>query len=111
MMSGTGALSTERLSGLMASVGSDSHLEWLGMNTSVYGGARRAGLVQPLTLLLGHSGVKLNAMIDEYLSYLMDVRRMSPNTVESYARDLALLANFADQRSSTVGELQRQDLE
>jgi integrase/recombinase XerD len=50
-------------------------------------------------------------MIDEYLNYLRDVRRMSPNTVESYARDLALLAEFADTRSSTVGELQRQDLE
>ena len=50
-------------------------------------------------------------MIDEYLNYLRDVRRMAPNTVESYARDLALLANFADTRSSTVGELQRQDLE
>jgi len=43
----------------MASVGSNSHLEWVGMNTSVYGGARVAGcLVQPLTLLLAHSGVK-----------------------------------------------------
>ncbi|HEU4938345.1 MAG TPA: site-specific tyrosine recombinase XerD [Vicinamibacterales bacterium] len=50
-------------------------------------------------------------MIDEYLNYLRDVRRMSPNTVESYARDLAQLAEFADKRSSTVGELQRQDLE
>ena len=28
-------------------------------------------------------------MIDVYLTYLRDVRRVSPNTVESYARDLA----------------------
>src|SRR3954453_9298575 len=32
MISGTGALSTERLTGLMASVGSNSHLEWVGMD-------------------------------------------------------------------------------
>jgi len=50
-------------------------------------------------------------MIDTYLTYLRDVRRMSPNTVESYARDLAQLAEFADKRSTTVGALQRQDLE
>ena len=50
-------------------------------------------------------------MIDAYLSYLRDERRMSPNTIESYARDLALLANFADKRGSTVAELERQDLE
>jgi integrase/recombinase XerD len=36
---------------------------------------------------------------------------MSPNTIESYARDLALLAEFADKRSTSVAELQRQDLE
>jgi len=30
-------------------------------------------------------------MVDTYLSYLRDVRRMSPNTVSSYARDLAAL--------------------
>ena len=34
--------------------------------------------------------------IDGYLAYLRDVRRMSPNTVESYARDLAALAAFAE---------------
>src|SRR3954469_21661873 len=36
---------------------------------------------------------------------------MSPNTIESYARDLAGLAEFAARRSTTVGELQRPDLE
>jgi integrase/recombinase XerD len=43
--------------------------------------------------------------------YLRDVRRMSPNTLESYARDLALLAAFADTRETPVDQLQRQDLE
>jgi integrase/recombinase XerD len=51
------------------------------------------------------------AMIDEYLTYLRDVRRMSPNTVESYARDLAFLGAFADKRQVQVEALGRQDLE
>jgi integrase/recombinase XerD len=50
-------------------------------------------------------------VIDRYISYLRDVRRMSPNTVESYARDLAALANFADKRKASVEELTRRDLE
>ena len=50
-------------------------------------------------------------MIDTYLSFLRDVRRMSPNTIESYARDLALVAEFADKRGTSVEELQRHDLE
>ncbi len=50
-------------------------------------------------------------MVDVYLTYLRDVRRMSPNTIESYARDLALLADFADKTRTPIVELQRQDLE
>ena len=50
-------------------------------------------------------------MIDEYLVYLRDVRRMSANTLESYARDLAQLAAFADGRGVAPESLQRQDLE
>jgi integrase/recombinase XerD len=50
-------------------------------------------------------------VIDRYIAYLRDVRRMSPNTVESYARDLAALANFADKRKTSVEELTRRDLE
>jgi len=49
--------------------------------------------------------------IDQYVGYLRDVRRMSPNTVESYARDLAQLAGFASKRDQSVDALQRQDLE
>lgn len=49
--------------------------------------------------------------IDTYLTYLRDVRRMSPNTVESYARDLAALAAFAETRGRDVASLQRPDLE
>ena len=50
-------------------------------------------------------------MIDTYITYLRDVRRMSANTVESYARDLRLLADFAEKRDAPVEALQRQDLE
>ena len=50
-------------------------------------------------------------MIDQYLTYLRDVRRMSANTLESYARDLALLAAFAEKREQAVEALGRDDLE
>jgi integrase/recombinase XerD len=49
--------------------------------------------------------------IDSYLTYLRDVRRMSPNTLESYARDLAGLAGFAESRGAAVDALERKDLE
>ena len=51
------------------------------------------------------------SVIDTYISYLRDVRRMSPNTVESYARDLGLLGAFAEQRGVQVDALERRDLE
>jgi integrase/recombinase XerD len=39
------------------------------------------------------------------------VRRVSPNTVESYARDLSALGAFADKRNSRVEALERRELE
>jgi integrase/recombinase XerD len=53
----------------------------------------------------------MSAHIDTYLHYLRDVRRMAPNTVESYARDLQMLAVYADGKGRSVDGLQRQDLE
>ncbi|HXG56920.1 MAG TPA: site-specific tyrosine recombinase XerD [Vicinamibacterales bacterium] len=50
-------------------------------------------------------------MIDEYIAYLRDVRRMSPNTIESYARDLAQLAAFAERSGTAVERLERRELE
>lgn len=50
-------------------------------------------------------------MIDAYITYLRDVRRMSPNTLESYARDLAALAEFAEKREMAVEVMGRRDLE
>jgi integrase/recombinase XerD len=49
--------------------------------------------------------------VDGYLTYLRDVRRMSPNTVESYARDLAAVAAFAEERGVAPDALDRQGLE
>jgi len=53
----------------------------------------------------------MSSTIDTYLSYLRDVRRMSPNTVVSYARDLAALAAFAEKKSHAVEALDRRELE
>ena len=53
----------------------------------------------------------MSAHIDTYLAYLRDVRRMSPNTVASYARDLQMLAAFAERRDRPVETLGRQELE
>jgi integrase/recombinase XerD len=50
-------------------------------------------------------------VIDGYLGYLRDVRRMSPNTVESYARDLAALAAFAERQGRAPEALDRRALE
>jgi integrase/recombinase XerD len=53
----------------------------------------------------------MSATIDTYLAYLRDVRRMSANTVVSYARDLANLEAFAEGESHAVEALDRRDLE
>ncbi len=53
----------------------------------------------------------MSAHIDSYLTYLRDVRRLSANTVESYARDLEALAAFAERRKVAVERLDRRDLE
>jgi integrase/recombinase XerD len=50
-------------------------------------------------------------MIDGYLVYLRDVRRMADNTLESYARDLSHLAAYAEQRGVGLDALDRRDLE
>ena len=49
--------------------------------------------------------------VDTYLDYLRDVRRMSPNTIASYGRDLGSLAAFAKQKGRPVDGLDRSALE
>ena len=46
-----------------------------------------------------------------YLDYLRDVRRMSPNTISNYARDLAALASYAEEKGQPVEALDRRDLD
>jgi integrase/recombinase XerD len=53
----------------------------------------------------------VSAHIDSYVTYLRDVRRLSANTLESYARDLEALAAFADRKDVAVDRLERRDLE
>jgi integrase/recombinase XerD len=50
-------------------------------------------------------------MIETYLRFLRDVRRVAANTVESYGRDLAALHAFAERRKRSVEALDRHDLE
>jgi integrase/recombinase XerD len=51
------------------------------------------------------------ATIDGYLTHLTVERRLAVNSVESYARDLSLLAAFAAGRGSSVEALTLADLE
>ena len=50
-------------------------------------------------------------LADAYLNDLKAGRRLAPNTVNSYARDLVLLARFAEARRTRVDGLDRRDLE
>jgi integrase/recombinase XerD len=53
----------------------------------------------------------VSALVDAYLSHLAAERRLSPNTVESYARDLAQLQQFAAGLGRPVEDLDRRALE
>lgn len=53
----------------------------------------------------------MSQAIDNYIEYLRDVRRMSPNTLSSYARDLRGLAEFAEGKGRAIPALERRDLE
>ena len=49
--------------------------------------------------------------VDAYLTHLTVERRLAANSVQSYARDLQLLAQFSAGKSTPVEALTRQDLE
>lgn len=53
----------------------------------------------------------VSALVDAYLSHLAVERRLSPNTVESYARDLSQLQQFAAGLEQAVEDLDRRSLE
>jgi integrase/recombinase XerD len=52
-----------------------------------------------------------SALIDSYLTHLTVERRLAVNSVESYARDLTMLAVFAAGKGTAVDVLARPDLE
>jgi integrase/recombinase XerD len=52
-----------------------------------------------------------NELLDAYLTHLTVERRLAQNSVESYARDLTMLAAFAAGRSTAVEALDRRELE
>lgn len=89
-MSSAPSLSIPSVEGLMASVGSDCHLE-------------RDGIYNfPIPEI---------AALDAFITYLTVERRLASNSVESYARDLVKLAAYAASRSLQPDSLTRQDLE
>jgi integrase/recombinase XerD len=53
----------------------------------------------------------VSSLVESYLTHLAVERRLSPNTVESYGRDLALLAAAAAGREEPVERLDRRALE
>jgi len=53
----------------------------------------------------------VSTLVDAYLSHLAVERRLSPNTVESYGRDLSQLAAAAAALGKPVEALDRRMLE
>lgn len=80
----------------MASVGSDCHLERTGMSYNLTIATR------PIVPAPG---------VDAYLTHLRVERRLAANTVESYARDLQMLMEFAAGKARALEALSRADLE
>ena len=52
-----------------------------------------------------------SSLVDAYLTHLTVERRLAANSVESYARDLVLLAEFSAGRGRSLAALTREDLE
>ena len=54
---------------------------------------------------------RTGSCVDAYLAHLTVERRLAANSIESYARDLVLLARFAAGRGTAADRLARPDLE
>jgi integrase/recombinase XerD len=90
--------------GLIASVGSDCHFDRTAMSYNL------TIAKEPRTPAGGHADAHTPG-IDAYLTHLRVERRLAANSVESYARDLQMLAEFAAGRGAAVESLARTDLE
>jgi integrase/recombinase XerD len=86
----------ESVAGLIASVGRDCHFE-------------RTGMTYNLTIAI--PPLSQGSGLDAYLTHLTVERRLAQNSVESYARDLQILARYAAGRGVSADTLERADLE
>ena len=115
---GRESLSMPRLAGLIASVGSCCHFDCRGMMAPVADGSGNtspgAGRVSNYgSCILSSVFCILSSVpaappaIDAYLDHLRVERRLAALTVESYSRDLAALARFAEASGGAVERLSR----
>src|SRR5687767_6222913 len=118
-MSSGSSLSMPRLDGLIASVGSDCHFDRTAIDPhsklvilstyfSTFPLFHFSTFPLLVLLVLFHLAT---ALIDSYLTHLTVERRLAANSVDSYARDLALLGAFAAGRETPLDRLARADLE
>src|SRR3954468_22014350 len=60
---------------------------------------------------MGHSRKDYHDLVDGYLTHLRVERRLADHTLESYARDLRRLGEFAERRNTDVTHLDRHALD
>jgi integrase/recombinase XerD len=82
----------------MASVGRDCHFE-------------RTGTIRLQFYIRTLSSTSTASLVDAYLTHLTAERRLALNSVESYARDLAMLAEYAAGVGQEIAALTRPQLE
>src|SRR6266850_205224 len=97
-MSAEESLSMASVAGLIASVGRPCHFE-------------RGAMVNPSLYEPGADTIIVIPVIDLYLDHLRHERRLADHTLESYARDLNGLSEFAAGVERKVEALDRRALE
>jgi integrase/recombinase XerD len=105
-----------RVAGLIASVGSACHLERTGIGVLVLECPGAQVLTARTPHQLSYNSITLvpqssASAVDAYLTHLTVERRLAANSVESYARDLALLTAYAAGQGVRLEALGRPQLE